>query len=891
MSKQLPFVGYQSELGYIDSVIREWGTLRVVCIDAPAGGGKTRFMQEIYQRYANTPTETSNLVVTEIIDFNDPAMHKLQNIGYTIAKTVDPQIFEPYLRVLLNWRKMELSGVGFEQLSQAARAVNQTFISCFNMITARVILLIDTLDALEDFSILQNLIYSGKQLQNVVVVLAGRDVHAVGESLLGELGKDVKTIILPPLDQQAAETYIHHKEKELRVSLDPALIENLIFLSKGRVPLIDLAVKRFAQDQPLPWITRHTVQDLKADSEEEQQQHQHAFERELANHIAHTQQLKGWLTLILAHIYPLDVAMIAELLAIPEDTARSLLENASHYVDVKRLPHGHICLHDDIQRIVNDHAWPIIDAQGDKRRRHSKLIVDYIQRRIVTIDRHLDELTRSAQEITYEQTNIATSSEPFMERTALEWERHSLHVQQLRHTIFIDSEAGLHTFITLFDQTTQSYDLRLRKKLLNELQSHTHHLLPESLYELDSRRVRLLIDECRYQEARDLATTLIAQPEHAPAQQIAMLIERGNANIRLGQYHHAMADFNQALELSQIHQLENWRVQAQHARGWAYSNQGIYDAALSDYLESYQGCLRSNNTQQIAWILNHISYIHALRGNRHAAIESCHAALELWEELDVPRGLAAAYATMGEVYVRFNQPHDALNYYTRGLDLFARQNDLEWMSAVRVGRAFAFQTLHELDKAVEEQNWALTHGPLNIKPRILYSQALNSLIDRNVEQARSRLEECRRMSQQLGDRFNDYKSFADLVELAWEQQEWSRWQTFYDEHSRLYAKREGIDALRLRGSCLRKIADLAICAGNYDIALETYEHGLPLIARYEVHERYTIRSQIKQTDNRLRTSVPGKVLHRLGQDLTRFWLSNEELVTRYPEVLLLFRRW
>jgi tetratricopeptide (TPR) repeat protein len=890
MSKPIPFVGYQSELAYIDSVIREWGTLRVVCIDAPAGGGKTRLMQELRQRYTST-NDDSNLVVTDIIDFNDPTMHKLQNIGYTIAQTIDPKIFEPYLRVLLNWRKMELSGVGFEQLSQAARAVNQTFISCFNMITARVILLVDTLDALGDLSILHNLIQSGKQLQNVVVVLAGRNVQAIGESLSAELGKDVKTIILPPLSQQAAQTYMHHLEKELRISLEPALIDKLIFLSNGRVPLLDLSVKRFAHPHTLPWLTTCSLSELEAASPAEHQQRQHEFERELANHIAHTQQLKGWLTLILAHIYPLDVAMTAELLAIPEDTARSLLDSASQYVDIKQLPHGRICLHDDIQRIINDHAWPGIDANGDKRRRQSKLTVDYMQRRIADISQRLDELYHTTQQLTYEQSNTRSSSEPFLERTALEWERHHLHVQQLRHTIFINSEEGLQTFITKFDQTTQTYNLSLRKKLLTELQSHTHHLTPESVYELDSRRVRLLLDECQYQEAYDLATRLITNPNRTPAQHIAMLIERGNASIRLGHYQDAMEDFDQAIELSQMHQLENWLVQAQHARGWAYSNQGIYDQALADYLESYQGCLRSNNTEQIAWILNHISYIHALRGNRHAAIESCHAALELWEELDAPRGLAAAYTTMGEVYVRFNQPHDALAYYTRGLNLFAHQNDLEWMSTVRVGRAFAFQTLRELDKAVEEQNWALAHGPVNLKPRILYSQALNSLLEHKVEQARSRLEACRQISQQIGDRFNDYKSFADLVELAWEQQEWSRWQTFYDEHNRLYAQRKGIDALRLRGSCLRKIADLAICAGNYDIALETYQHGLPLIAQYEVHERYTIRSQIKQTDNRLRVSVPGKVLHRLGQDLTQFWLSRDELVTKYPEVLLLFRQW
>jgi tetratricopeptide (TPR) repeat protein len=213
------------------------------------------------------------------------------------------------------------------------------------------------------------------------------------------------------------------------------------------------------------------------------------------------------------------------------------------------------------------------------------------------------------------------------------------------------------------------------------------------------------------------------------------------------------------------------------------------------------------------------------------------------------------------------------------------------MSYVRSGRAFALQTQREFDRAAEEQAWALKHGPMNLRPRLLYSQALSYLMQHDVNNARMKLEECRAISQQLGDSFTDYKSFADLIELAWDMNESERWREFHDEHQQLYAHREGIDALRLRGSCLRKIADLAICNGDYDDALNAYEHGLPLIAEYEVHERYTIRSQIKQTDSRLRNRIPGKVLHALGQDLSLFWSSREELVTKYPEVLLMFRRW
>jgi hypothetical protein len=82
-----------------------------------------------------------------------------------------------------------------------------------------------------------------------------------------------------------------------------------------------------------------------------------------------------------------------------------------------------------------------------------------------------------------------------------------------------------------------------------------------------------------------------------------------------------------------------------------------------------------------------------------------------------------------------------------------------------------------------------------------------------------------------------------------------------------------------------------MCNGAYDEALEYYKHGLPIIAAYEIHGRYTIRAQIRQTDHRLRGRIPEKTLQQLGRELSAFWRERSELVKKYPEVLLVFSRW
>ena len=97
--------------------------------------------------------------------------------------------------------------------------------------------------------------------------------------------------------------------------------------------------------------------------------------------------------------------------------------------------------------------------------------------------------------------------------------------------------------------------------------------------------------------------------------------------------------------------------------------------------------------------------------------------------------------------------------------------------------------------------------------------------------------------------------------------------------------------MRLYGSCLRKIGDLAICAGEYDAALAAYEEGFPLIAEHEIHERYTIRSQMRQTNERILRRIPSKILSRLGRGLAVFWRSTSTLIAKYPEALLTFYLW
>lgn len=892
MEQQLsmPFIGHQSELTYIDGAIQEWGSRRIICIDAPAGGGKTSLLQEVRRRHTSGQSEKIPLLVTEIIDFHNPAFHVPQSVGCAIARMVSEKIFGPYLRVLLNWRRMEMKGEGLEQLKQTQMAVNQTFVNCFNMVSARVVLFFDTSDVLQQPEMVSYMIETVKHLENVVVIIAGRNIREISALLRTAGVREVRMLQLAPLPRHAAEAYIYHRQNMFGGAIESSLVQTIIMLSGGRPVLLDLAVQRYGQHPPPDWILAHPLSEKETLPPEQFQPLQQEFERDLAFSIANTSQLKGWLPLLLARIFPLSVEMITDLLAVPEDTARSLFERACASSYVKQLPDGRICLHSEIQELLCRYVWPEIDPDKKQRKQHSRLAVGHMERQEETIRQRLKQLgTLEIAEQDEPRMHIVCS--PFMERTALQQEIQRLAVRQLFHTLYADPAEGARTFIRMFDDATYAYDFRLRGLLIDEMLQHSKREEATLPHAVRTRCIRHLIDTGRYEQAQQQAVALLAQTPLDVERQVELLVLLGQANIRLKALNDGIARFEQAIELSSKHDLQDCLATAYHSRGQAYTYQGKHDKALTDFLEAYQICLYVRNIEQTTRLLNDISYIYALNGDQHASIESCYAALELAQELNAPRELAITYSTLGEIYVRFNQPVQSLSYYTKAMDIFAAQKDIEWMSMVRCGRIFAYQLRNEIDKAKEEQAWLIQFAPLHIKPRVIYSQARTLLEEGDVSGTRRKLEECRQVCQEFGDSFNDYKCFADIVELAWESGEYDRWREFAEEHKQLYASREGTDALRLRGSCLRKIADLAMCNGAYDEALEYYKHGLPIIAAYEIHGRYTIRAQIRQTDHRLRGRIPEKTLQQLGRDLSAFWRERPELVKKYPEVLLVFSRW
>lgn len=885
MTHHVPFLDYEPMLARIDASIQAWDSRSVWCIDAPGGAGKTWLLREVHRRYRSDTV--SSIIVTDILDFDDPTLHIPQNIGYRIAHMLDGKAFDPYFFVLHNWNKMGLSGANSPQLAQAVLALNQTFVNSYNMIAAqqRIVLLFDTLDALQEPDVFEYLLEVGKRLDNTVIVFSGRNTAQFGTSLKEvSIGK-VEVIALPRLSEQASAEYLQRTTVQVAARLDPILQRKVIALAQGQPILLSLAVE-WGANSPLPeWITASNPEALGANKEQQEE-----FARLLVQHVVTPATFVGQLSLLMARLAPVDGSIISALLNLSPTETQDLMKEMWSAPFVRQLPQGRLALHTEIERLVQAHVWPALDPDGEQRRQQSRLIADYLEYEVGTL---IDTIGQKQVQVDADISITIPQRQtgPLMELQILEEQLWRCRGQLLTHRLIVDVDTGVQTFRELFATATRSYRLRFREKLFGYIEPYVAGLDPEQRMMVGSQRVVHLFDNRQYLSCKQLAALLLEQEAIGPEQSVELLIHMGNAEIRLGYLDQGVAHFERALRVCRVHGLRAGWVQALNARGWAYRNQGKHDQALLDYIEAYQRSLHLDDPQQTAWILNNISFVSALRGDRQAAFEACQSALNLWTAIGAQRGKGASYSTLGGIYVRFNEPVEAIAAYNMALGIFARERDMDWMSLVRCGRAYAFQVQKELDKAEEDLAWALMHGPVNLRARILYSQGLVAWDRGNLALAKQRLDECRALSQEIGDLFHDFKAFADLIELAWEAGEFERWQQFSHELDQLYGEREGLDAIRLRGSCLRKIGDLAICHGDYDAALAFYEEGFPILAEHEIHERYAIRSQMRKTDSRIRGRVPGKILSRLGIALAQFWRSNTALVLKYPEALLTFHHW
>ncbi|NJL03672.1 MAG: ATP-binding protein [Chloroflexaceae bacterium] len=894
MDEYQPIFGREAELALIDELVYAWGERYFVTIAAPSGAGKTHLLTALRQRYQRGSYSRLPLLVTAILNLNTPHLHSPHNVGIQLARHINSSAFEPYLALFGNGNRTALALPTPTHTALARvrsqEVLQQTFQDCLSVVSAnkRLIILIDSLDVLPP-ALVTTLWAFCQRFENTLVICAGQPSAAVQQWQQLLPPPEARSVTFTPLAEAARAAYLHYALEQQQRSLSVDVLRQLLWLSSDSPVLMNLAV-RYAHAAPLAdWLKqsrRRTTQASYSPTDYDE------FARQVVATIIAPDTLASRLLRVLAEVAPLDLHMAAAVLNVPETALAEAFTLIQQHPAVRAFADNWIGLHEHVARVIRTELLPEYDPHGTQTKLMYERVANALNLRADKLAHHLLQV----QQLATPQQGLLTAGDscPTLSPEAhrlLHDEYWWLRLRQLAYTLAASHEAGMHLFQMLFTEATQGYSLTVRGELFAVLEPYRAQLDGPDHVLYNSAWIQHLEETGQYQQVRQQANLMLAEESLLPTAQVVTLIHLGHADVRLGFLDQAVANFERAIRLCRIHDLRIELVQALAGRAWAYRHQGRHTEALNDYLEAYQRSLNSQYWEQTAWVLIGISYINMQNADRQGAYESNRSALELAHRYQFRKVLGAAYANLGEIQVRFNEPTAALESFARALQIFEEQNDYHWIAIVRCGTAFAYQILQRFAEAHAELAWAGKYGAVSLRTRILYSQALVAWDQGQLEQARDFLLLCREMSREIGDQFHDYKSFADLIELAWEFGESELWKPFAQELDEAYAWRKGAEAMRLYGSCLRKIGDLAICAGEYDAALAAYEEGFPLIAEHEIHERYTIRSQMRQTNERILHCIPSKILSRLGRGLAVFWRSNSTLIAKYPEALLTFYLW
>jgi tetratricopeptide (TPR) repeat protein len=909
MMPQVPFIGRETELAHIDRAIGEWGTRRIICIHAEGGIGKTRLLQEVRKRYIQSENN-EHLIITDIIDFDDYTYHISQNVGRRIAQMTDEAVFEPYLRGLVDYRRMEESNISRERLTDEGKRINQVFVECFNKMTeqGRVVLLLDTTDKLEGTEVWDYMVRLGLYLHNVVVLVAGRNAESLWKQLYSQLNADVQLIRLPAFTSEASASYLQAKLESRYISLNPELAQKVILLAKGRPILIDLAVEWLARDIPPTWLMECDLEKLKSLSDDQRKGLQKEFERHLMHPIAEMRKPIERLLLTMARVYPLDVEGIVAMLSVSTEEAESLFEEVQGYVFVKSLPDGRISLHDEMRRMVNEYVWPDIDPDGDRQRRDSNRAIEYLDNKVHILHERIEQLRQQEKEAQRKKDG-AEAYTAFVQREALEREMWVLEEQQLTHRLLVNVAQGIHTFITLFDKTTQEYRFSYREVLLTAVQACAKEFTPSQYYEVNRRKIEYLIDEGELEQAKALAAELRNRENLLPEQRIRVLLQSGDVEIRLRNFEEAVNFYEEAARICREHGFEKQLVRAEKGMGYGYRLMGYHDQAQIHYLQALKLALQSGDREQQALISNNIAFLHTLRPvTQDKALQMSDRAIEIWRELGYKRGLGIAYNTRACILYRFGRYDEALRYFELAISIFQPQNDWEWLSVVYSWRGVTYWAMARFYEPVQAQAPSLLD-----KARIDLETASDHLVPRDAPMTLNRLARVYRDLRQDEKAHKFAKESYDLALKARDRQyevvaldtlarlalDWDTYGTLeeFEEKVKLYEQRypkDQQDSVTL-GRVYSHMAGLTLERNDPEKAIQYYERGFVLVALYSGYGWISLSDLLKRLERSIFVTshhnvVDAKFIRRLGEILNNTW-ARENLDETAPEVLPIFARW
>lgn len=909
--KRVRFLDRKKELSAIFQYLQDWGTSKFVCIHGPGGIGKTRLMQEIGERF-QAPDFEFPLSICDNIDFDDVHFHTPQNVGNAIAGQLGLDSFWAYLNALNDMQLAEYRGAPAEYITRSSLEINNTFIDNFNRLSSkkRIVLRFDTTDALRGMKTAEYILQISVELQNALVLFAGKDADAIFSMLKREVGDDAILMPLNPFDLSVGREYLLEKQEGIPFDLDSEWAEKLIILSDGFPILIDMAFDWVVRDIPIPRMQEIALSDLQrlaessaADDQEKLTELRTLFRKELVAPIRRIESDVDRLMLVLAKTNPLDVVGIGALLGMDRRKSQELFELSQSWTTIKVLPGGRIKLHDEVQYMLLKYVWPEIDPGGNREKRNDRRAIDYLTDWINNTTREIRMLRQQAQQAR-DTGRYAEIVKLFGEQMTKERELWTLSTERLRCTFSLDVQEGYRWFLQDYQgQMRISGSRQYQEDLIAQVEPYTDQLSREQRLDFQRIRARHLTDDGDYELAAQVYRALLTEIPINNQDYVEALVGRGNLLLRTGDIPSALNDFEEALSISQGLADTGWIAKSLLALGYANHLAGELGKAAECYQDAYRRAIETNDRERQALALNSVAHVYAIQKREQEALGAIEQAIALWKELVAESEehrfrLGQSYNTAGEIYIELDHPEKSLPHFELAWGIFDRtgsaeveeagQSD-EWKSRSRSGRGFARWLMGDLENAQDDLEWAEQRATAGDYPVVLHrlSHVYWDIGEQEKAQAGWRASMDR--ARQVGDMFTELNSLSDLARIAFEQpvsgfDRWQEFEAWYKDYCDRYSHPR---FLVLEGLLYTYLGNLALRDRQTEQAIRLYGYGFPLLARAGTFAYFNLGGQLDLIETRVLSMVPAEFVRQIGKALLGAW----SLETSYLAAMNYFRRW
>ncbi len=671
-----PFIGRALELDQLLRWFESDVPQLLISVEGAGGVGKTSLITELIARIRSAPSDHQAI---QMVDFDAPHYRTLFSLRRAIAQAYGGDLFEEYFSAAAEMEELDRSDLTPIVRERAARREIETFQRTLGSgkpaQARRLLLVLDTMEKVQDTIVFGGILDLLKLLSNAVVVVVGRRNSEKKDQLSGVFG-DASYRYRPvePFDKETTDLYLN---TTLPFAISSERKEKLRLLTEGRPILITLAVVWLSQeeDEQTP-VQRHwagaRILDLPLEAiNTNLASYRQEFQFQILDNVRTLESPLDWAIMYMALMeYPCSATLWESLLDLSPAQAHELMGQLLNLNFVR----ADYTLHDEMRELVSDRVWPYIDHGGELRKG-----------------------------IVHRLLNFAESRK----RDTAGWPRWFQEAEILLYRLQLNPDEGYLHFISHFDRLRDLGQLTACQLLVQTIESPImwRQLHPNQQLDVRIRKAQLYTFNGEPERMEEECNRILDDTNISDASKVNAYCAIAYAQ-RDWDPQASAANYARALELA-----KNGRDVLQYARvsnwaGQAFRRVGELNEAITCLQRAIDLSHEMNELSLMASAENNLAYVYRQLGDIDQATSLARMAYVQRQRLGEPLGQAYSHQMMGEIYRDINDLITAESHFLQAKRLAssvdAGNNPVAYANLALANLARLKQTPREFERYLDE---------------------------------------------------------------------------------------------------------------------------------------------------------------------------------------------